>query len=295
MPEAKHCRRHDLGLLRITGRDACGFLHAQTTQAINDLSQTETRLAAWLGAKGRVKALFDVVASNEEFWLVTDADNADWLSAELQRYVLRADVRLEVATDRVVYSCYGDFNPALTELGIELAPGRVVGRGGALWLQTDPSSALVIGPADSLEQALPGISEADADSAMLASLSAGRPALPAALRERYTPHMLNLDRQGAISFTKGCYPGQEIVARTQNLGTVKRRLYRFAVGTGPRPMAGDAIIDAEDQAVGDVNRVAAAGAGYQLLAVVPVSADRDSFRLESDGRSLTPLELANDA
>jgi hypothetical protein len=294
MAEAKHCQRHDLGLLRITGRDARGFLHAQTTQAINDLPPMETRLAAWLNAKGRIQALFDVFRSDEDFWLVIESDNVDWLAAELKRYVLRADVRLEAAADRVVYSCYGDFKPAMTARGIELEPGRVIEQSGTFWLQTEPSSLLVFGHPNTWVQALPGTSVADADGAILASLSSGRPALPAALRERYTPHMLNLDRLGAISFTKGCYPGQEIVARTQNLGTVKRRLKRFAIETGQRPTAGDAIIDAEDQSVGDINRVAATGSGYELLAVVPVSADSSSFRLESDGRRLT-LALATDA
>lgn len=287
MSEAKHCRRHDLGLLRIAGRDARRFLHAQSSQSIDDLPPTETRLAAMLSAKGRVNALFDVVPSDDTFLLITESDNIDWLAAELKRYVLRADVRLEAGAGHAVYSCYGDFKTALAGSGIELEPGHVVERHDALWLQTEPLSVLVCGSADDIAHWLPGEPAADADSAILASVSAGRPALPAALRERYTPHMLNLDRLGAISFTKGCYPGQEIVARTQNLGTVKRRLNRFGTGTGQRPAAGDAIIDADGQHVGEINRVAATGSGYELLAVVPVSADFDSLRLENDSRRLT--------
>lgn len=287
MPETRHCQRHDIGLLEVAGSDARSFLHAQTTQAIKDLPPTETRFAAWLSAKGRVKALFDVVPADGEYLLVTESDNVDWLATELKRYVLRADVRLEVVTDRVVYSCFGDLKPALTGLGIELDPSQVIAKDGALWLQTEPSSVLVVGQAGAFAPALPGTATADTDGAILASVVAGRPALPAALRERYTPHMLNLDRQHAISFSKGCYPGQEIVARTQNLGAAKRRLNRFAIGPGQRPSAGDAIIDADDQSVGDVNRVAATDSGYALLAVVPVSTELGSLRLESDGRSLT--------
>lgn len=295
MTEAHHCQRNDLGLLRVSGSDARVFLHAQTTQAITDLPVTETRLATWLNAKGRVRALFDVVSSDQVFWLVTAADNVDWLAEQLARYVLRADVSLDVARDRTVYSCYGDLAPALTKLGIELEPGRVIERSGAVWIQTQPASVLVFGPPETLTAQLPGTAETGTDNAILASISAGRPALPAGLRERYTPHMLSLDRLGAISFNKGCYPGQEIVARTENLGTVKRRLKRFAVESGRRPAAGDAIIDVEDQSIGDINRVAAADAGYELLAVVPVDVDTSALRLERDGRRLTAKPLAIDA
>jgi hypothetical protein len=285
MPEAYYCERRDLGLLRVAGRDAQGFLHAQTTQAINDLPRSETRLAAWLSAKGRVRALFDVVATDEAFWLITEADNVAWLATELGRYVLRSDVRLDVVTDRAVWSCGGAGGE------IELAAGRVVERAGACWLETRSSSILVFGKPDAVLPGLAGRPESDINAANLAAISVGRPALPASLRDRYTPHMLNLEQLGAISFKKGCYPGQEIVARTENLGTVKRRIHRFSATSGERPKPGDTIIDADDQSVGEVNRVAAAGAGYELLAVVPVESNAGELRLEQDGRRLQALPL----
>jgi folate-binding protein YgfZ len=202
----------------------------------------------------------------------------------------------EIPADLVVFCAVGDHTPALTAAGAgagaELESGQAVERNGLLWVRSEPSSVLVIGPPDTPAEALPGSAAADDNEAIGASLAAGRPALPANLRERHTAHMLNLDRLGAISFTKGCYPGQEIVARTENLGTVKRRLSRFAVASGPRPAAGDAIIDADDQSVGDINRVAATDQGFQLLAVVPVDSDAGPFRLESDGRALTALPLS---
>jgi tRNA-modifying protein YgfZ len=103
--------------------------------------------------------------------------------------------------------------------------------------------------------------------------------------------MLNLDRLGAISFTKGCYPGQEIVARAQNLGEVKRRLARFRAGTGARPESGGVLIDAASQPVGEIDRVAAAGTGYELLAVTRIDAPLERLTLETDGRVLEPLPL----
>ena len=110
MSRVNYCQRRDLGLIRVTGADARAFLHAQTTQEINDLASSETRLAAWLSAKGRVRALFDVVPCNDGFWLLTEADNVGWLAEQLRFFVLRSAVELEIITDSTVYSCCGDID-----------------------------------------------------------------------------------------------------------------------------------------------------------------------------------------
>jgi tRNA-modifying protein YgfZ len=288
-------QRRALGLVSVTGADARDFLHAQTTQAIRDLPESRTRLAAWLSAKGRVRALFDIVPSDDGFWLVTDADNVDWLVQQLRPYVLRSAVRIEAPSDWAVFSVFGDVSQWLGSQGIALDDGTVVARGNAIWLNATTSSITVLDRLDALQTDLADLPDMESETADLIEISLGRPAVPAILRERYTPHMLNLDRLGAVSFTKGCYPGQEIVARTENLGTAKRRLKRFEVESGARPRAGDPLLDAEDNSVGEVNRVAATSAGFQMLAVVPVAPDEVQLRLESDGRRLNVLPLPGDA
>jgi folate-binding Fe-S cluster repair protein YgfZ len=104
--------------------------------------------------------------------------------------------------------------------------------------------------------------------------------------------MLNLERIDAVSFSKGCYPGQEIVARTENLGEVKRRLVRFACGPGPLPTAGSEVLDSADRAVGEVNRSSATGQGCELLAVIQIDALGDRLTLAADGRELERQPLA---
>ncbi len=232
-----HRPEANLGLISVTGTDARRFLHAQTTRDLLDPAAAAGTTAAWLSAKGRVRAIFDIVPHDSGLWLVLEAERIDWLIRELRKFVLRADVVLAADTDN----------------------------------------------ADAVIARLP-------DATGLAAVRAGRAAVPEALAERYTAHMLNLDLLGAVSFTKGCYPGQEIVARTEHLGEVKRRLRRFSTGPGTRPAAGDAVIEPGGDPIGEVNRAAATDDGYELLAVVTLERANQPLTL-IDGRELRPLPL----
>lgn len=295
MTEICFRRAHDRALVRVAGRDARQFLHAQTTQNLADLPGNETRLAAWLTPQGRVRALFDVVPEGNTFWLATAADSADWLAEQLGRYVLRADVTLAPATDHAVYSLLGDSRGWLQTRGIAVAVhGVAAGDGdGALWFRIAADRVDIIAQPDRIEPELAGLPAASSDAAALAAIAAGRPDIPAAMRDKYVAQMLNLDRLNAVSFAKGCYPGQEIVARTHNLGEVKRRLERFRCGPGPRPVAGGIVVDADGKPQGEINRSAATGDdGYELLAVTRIDAAHKALALESDGRGLEPLPLS---
>lgn len=293
MPDVSFCRQPGQGVLRVSGRDARRFLHAQTTQRIDDLGPGETRLAAWLSAKGRVLALFDVVPDGEGFLLILPADRLAAVSAGLRRYVLRDAVALEAASDRSVLSAVGEVDAWLADRGVVLPLHAVATAGDALLARTGERYVDVIARPGSLPAVLAGLVEADADAAALVAIGEGRPDVPAALADRYTPHMLSLERD-AVSFTKGCYPGQEIVARTEHRGEAKRRIRRFSSESSARPEPGDDIVDPEGAAAGEVNRVAATGAGFELLAVVGIEAGPEGLRLAGDTRPLRPIELQGD-
>ena len=133
----------------------------------------------------------------------------------------------------------------------------------------------------------------------LRDIADGLPRVVAATQEQFIPQMVNFEAVGGVSFKKGCYPGQEIVARTEHRGEVKRRIRRFACGTGARPAAGDGIVDAAGAAAGEanrataageVNRAAAAGEGFELLGVVGIDDPRGGWQL-GDGRVLRPLAI----
>jgi folate-binding protein YgfZ len=272
--------------LRVSGRDARRFLHAQTTQRIDDLKTDETRLAAWLNAKGRVLALFDVVPDGDSFLLMLSGDNLGAVIAGLRRYVLRDDVRIESATDRSVLSVIGAIDDWLAENGIALPANGVAAASEAILARTGEHRVDVIAEARGRPLLLAGLTETDADAAALIAIRDGRPEVPLALADRYTPHMLNLERD-AVSFTKGCYPGQEIVARTEHRGEAKRRIRRFRCTPGARPAAGDSLLDTRGVTSGEVNRAAASGDGFELLAVVGIEAGAESLAL-ADGRTVAP-------
>ncbi|MBS0395069.1 MAG: folate-binding protein YgfZ [Proteobacteria bacterium] len=122
-----------------------------------------------------------------------------------------------------------------------------------------------------------------------ALIAAGIPEVCAAGRELWVPQMLNLDLLGAISFKKGCYTGQEIVARTQHLGRIKRRMFRYAIGGAGVPLAGEALL-AAGQKAGEVVAATAVGGGVECLAVVNLDS-RDAPLALGDGRALAPLPL----
>jgi hypothetical protein len=284
------CLRLDLGLIRVSGRDARAFLHAQTTQAVTSMPSLGTRPAAWLNAKGRVLALFDLIVTEQACWLVLPEDNVDFVVQTLQRYVLRADVALQADDELRPWSVRGDVTSWLSARGLELEPGAVQ-QSGQAWLGRSGLRRLEIIARDASDLARPDpiepFSEAAAD---LAAVADGRPEITSALRERYLPQMLNLDRLEAVSFTKGCYPGQEVVARATNLGQVKRRLRRFATIAGERPLPAAEILDADGAPAGEINRSAACETGFDVLAVVRLDSPAP-LRLALDGRELAPRDL----
>jgi folate-binding protein YgfZ len=121
-----------------------------------------------------------------------------------------------------------------------------------------------------------------------AEIAAGIPEIYPETREQFIPQMLNLDRLGAIDFRKGCYPGQEIVARTQYRGQLKRRMYRFAGEAPETPLPGTRLLAASDASGTVVDAVRDEHGRVQLLAVIPIEAAQQPWRLEAGG---VPLEL----
>jgi folate-binding protein YgfZ len=132
--------------------------------------------------------------------------------------------------------------------------------GAGVWQAVGPSSVL-----DGFEPTLARGSAALAD---LAEIRLGIPAIGAPLAERYVAQMLNLDRLDALSFDKGCYPGQEVIARVHHLGAVKRRLHRYESASSMVPAIGAEISTAQGQPAGEIVRTAVTPLGFEALAVV---------------------------
>jgi folate-binding protein YgfZ len=283
----------DTVCLEVRGADAAAFLHAQLSRAVADLDPAFAPLAAWSDARGRVRALLRVCRFPERWLLVTPRDGADELLRKLRMFVLRSKVTLALADDVGVAALLGDGAEWLAGRDVAataIGPNQLVRRGAVSLLRVGPSYWQAVGTSDALRTFAAGLSAAEAAEATLAEIGLGIPEVPLALADRYVAQMLNLDRLGAVSFDKGCYPGQEIIARVHNLGGVKRRARRYAAPIDPPAL--DTPVFAGDTQVGEVVRSAAAPAGCELLAVIENAAASDSLTCAGTPLAELPLPFA---
>jgi folate-binding protein YgfZ len=255
--------------LEVRGADAATFLHAQLSLAVAALDQ-RAPLAGWHDARGRVRALLRVCRLPDRWWLVTPRDGAEALVKKMRMFVLRSAVTLDVAADVVVAAVLDTDAAWLArhDLPQTSAPNQVVTLGKHRLARVGADYWQVLGPATGSAALDAGLARTTPEAVALAEIGLGIPAVTAALSERFVAQMLNLDELGAVSFDKGCYPGQEIIARVHNLGGVKRRLRRYAVSAAPLPVGTPVVALDDGVPVGEVVRSAATEHGAELLAVV---------------------------
>ncbi|WP_377705011.1 YgfZ/GcvT domain-containing protein [Pseudoduganella sp. UC29_71] len=240
----------DQGLIALTGADSAGFLHNQLTNDVEHLGQDDVRLAGYCTPKGRLQATFLMWRNEESIFLQLPREIQPPLQKRLSMFVLRAKTKLSDATDapatQVALGLGGGMAEAVLQtwfdplpdkpytkvehaLGTLLRLANAFGAPRYLWL-TSADIAATVAPvlADKLNV---GGNEAW----RLAEIHAGVPQITAATQEQFVPQMINFELLGGVNFKKGCYPGQEIVARSQYLGKLKRRtaLVRIAGAAAP--------------------------------------------------------------
>lgn len=271
-------------LIRITGSDAGEFLQGQLTQDMELVAQSGSLPAAWCNPKGRVITLLRIVMIDGGYGLVLPASMAETVCQRLTIFRFRSDVSLEIAgsdwacliinteddldrldklglkPEQAVNACRIEHGLIAVNVGIEEACVELMG------FNSDLQRAELTGSAPS-------------DDLRAAKIRAGIPEITEGYSEKFTPHMLNLDLLGAISFEKGCYTGQEVVARTQNLGKSKRRLMRYR--SNATLAIGDKLSDG-DRDVGEVINIIE----NDLLAVTPVGIHEST--LSVDGVEVVP-------
>lgn len=258
------------GFIRVEGADAEAFLHEQLSQQIQGLGSNQAPLAAWHSAAGRVKAIFRVLRMGEDWLLITDNDLTDAVTADLRRFVLRAAVTINDDSDQWrAAALIGATDSWLDRHDIDLGPdsGQRVVASGLSWLRVGPQLVHVIGSEAATTKLEAEFPRGASDDAAIAEIYLGLPRLTLKLQDRFIPQMLNLDLLGALDESKGCYPGQEIIARTQNLGSVKRRMIRFSADLSRAPGIGTAILNETGAVVGDVIRSSKTTNRLEILAV----------------------------
>lgn len=284
------------GVVRAAGDDALTFLQGQLTTDLDAVGDHGSRLAGYCTPKGRLLAIARVFRGDGSWLLRLPAALRDPVMERLRKYVLMARVTLEDAGDALVR--IGVSGPdAERELGtaVEAVPAGVdtVARDGDVTVVRVPGIQPrfeVYAPRESMERiwALLDVRAAPvgADAWELLDVLAGIPEVLPETVEEFVPQTINLDLVGGVSFQKGCYTGQEIVARVHYRGTVKRRMYLAHYGGAERPAPGTAVHapGAGEQAIGTVVRAAPApDGGFLLLA-----------SLARDHAARTDLELAGD-
>ncbi len=262
-------RLSQFGLISVTGPDATTFLQAQLT---NSVTANRAVRAGWCTAKGRLIATLLVMPWGEGFLLQLSADLAERVAKRLRMFVLRAKVKVEDVSDDWQQWGLPVGDPGLATppdvLGVDSSAAGLV-------VRLDERRLLFVQPA-ALAAAEAEDSAAGIAAWTLDDIRSGLPTVTAATTELFIPQMLNLERLGAVDFKKGCYPGQEVVARTQYRGELKRRMVHAALAgdAQPVPAAGQAVYgDAfPGQEAGNVVNVARGGTDWEMLVVAPVPA-----------------------
>jgi tRNA-modifying protein YgfZ len=256
------------GVIRVEGADAASFLQGQLTQDFVMLKPGEARLAAFCSAKGRMQASFVGFRRNEnEILLICHRDILPATLKRLSMFVMRAKAKLTDASDD--FSLWGLAGSATNTLGFAANAPWLHGEFGAAHA-VSLYPAVCVNPAASVQRAL-WLAPKGALSPVGASLSeaiwacgevqSGIATINAKTVDAFVPQMLNYESVGGVNFKKGCYPGQEVVARSQFRGTLKRRAY---IVHGDAPMAaGDEVFASTDadQPCGTVAQTAASPAG----------------------------------
>jgi folate-binding protein YgfZ len=292
-----------LGALRFGGDDAEAFLQGQLSCDVEQVSLRSSSYGAFCSPKGRMIANFLLLRDQAGFAMVLSRDLVPAVQKQISKFVLRSKVKVSDASPAVVLAgaAGAQAERSLAQVFPDLPEGpgevrSVPGAGaivrfkdGRLLLALDATRAPSI-----LVEPESRLAPADARVWRWLEIRSGLPLVTAATQDQFIPQMANLELIGGVSFEKGCYTGQEVVARTQHLGKVKRRM--FLANVSAPAQAGDATYsdDLGEQASGMVmNAEASPGGGYDLLAVAhTASRERSTVHLKApDGPVLRFLAL----
>ncbi|MEQ1765795.1 MAG: folate-binding protein [Methylotenera sp.] len=273
------CDLSHLGLLEISGEEAISFLQGQVTNDVKLLNGLNAHYTGYCSAKGRLLALFFAFSHNQKLHLQLNQKLVEPIAKRLKMYVMRAKVNINDVSDSLVRiglsgSSVADLlSPFFPDVPLQAystsnsAHGTLVRLPGNL-----PRFEIISNTASAKEiwQVLKiNCKPVGKPCWEWLEIQAGIPDIYLQTQEAFVPQMVNLDLLEAINFKKGCYTGQEIVARTHYLGKVKRRTYLAHLNTSTPPLAGNDVLNDNGEIVGKVVRSSPAPAGgYDVLAEI---------------------------
>ena len=269
------------GLIRATGSDVRTFLQGQLTNDINQVTPVLAQLSSYCSPKGRILGSFWVMQRGDDLYLQLPADRLPAILQRLRMFVLRAQVTLEDASGElarfgITGSCAADLLP--------FAPGADKATATrdditVIRLPGERPRFEIIGPVSALAPLWSKLSETATQTGpdfwSLMDIRAGVPNVFEDTVEAFVPQMANLQLIGGVSFTKGCYTGQEVVARMQYLGKLKRRMYLAHIADTQRPAPGAEVFSPSSESGQGAGRIVDAApspdGGFDALAVLQIS------------------------
>ncbi|MCK0511420.1 YgfZ/GcvT domain-containing protein [Aromatoleum buckelii] len=273
----------NLGIIRSRGEDSAPFLHNLFSNDVKNLSAAGAQWTSFNSPKGRMLASILLWKEADGHALVMSADLQPALLKKLSMYVLRSKVKLadDSAETALVGVSGSDASQVLARAGLAVPAGAMTQAvtENTRCIRLDDNNFLIALPVAEAPQAFGALLAAGATKAgtaawQLAMVRAGVPLITVPTQEEFVAQMLNYEVIGGVSFQKGCYPGQEIVARTQYLGKLKKRMYHVRIANGAEPLPGADLFAPEfgDQSAGKLVNVAPSPeGGFEALAVMQTS------------------------
>ena len=294
------CTLSHEGVLAVRGADAGKFLQGQLTCNLNYLSDTQASLGARCTQKGRMQSSFRILLEGDGVLMAMASELLEPQLADLKKYAVFSKSKLTDESAAWVRFGIDHGDAALGSLGLELPAetDRVVRSDGLIAIRVSPDRAELWVSADQAG-AIKGklsalLAEGDLNQWLLGQIRAGIGQVMPGTRELFIPQMLNLQAVGGVSFKKGCYTGQEIVARMQYLGKLKRRLYRLQLDASELPEPGTQLFSpSHGSSIGEVVLAAHGEQQIELLAVLQAEAAEagDLHVGALDGPALHLLDL----
>ncbi|WP_353570901.1 folate-binding protein YgfZ [Candidatus Albibeggiatoa sp. nov. BB20] len=281
-------------IIQVTGSEAQTFLQGQLTNDIRQVIPSKAQLSAWCSPKGRMLTSFYICQRHDNYYLFLPKDSMEATLKRLKMFVLRSDVQLKDVSDELFcIGIAGDNSRALLEkldlaipesepLAATLHNSLTVinlptGSSPRYWIIHDNVELMQTFWTTLAESAQP----IGHDAWELLDILAAVPTINSKLSEEFVPQMVNWQALGGLNFKKGCYTGQEVVARMQYLGSLKRRMYLAKLDADHAPEVGEKLQVNDENAGQIVNVQTHPNGGYVLLAVLKIALENKSIHCES--------------
>ena len=288
-----------LAIIKVTGKDAVQFLQGQLTCNINDITQSISFFSAFCNAKGRTISTLLILKDADDFLLLLPNELAEKVIAKLQMYILRSDVKLNNVTDELcligITGNISDLFAHLPETDFAVTNTSEV----FIKLPSNENRFLHISSVDTAKSLWTQLIEnnnfstCNSNNWLYHDILAGIPWLTEDSSEEYIPQMLNIDKLGGVSFNKGCYTGQEIIARTHYLGKTKRELFLAECSPITWQVSETLTITNEnEQAIGKVLSIQSSKQNCKMLIVIPTS-ESNSKNLMVNSSNQAKINIVN--